>query len=444
MNFRVNSEHVFGCLDLAFCCILNLGLWLEVFHGTVSDGRNRPFVFAFTDEINNAEKAADRIKAKLARVLRPVLKRLNMESVLEGLLGTHSVRKFASSYARGNGIQKDDKDHRGRWKRKMRVSDVYDDIELNYVDASVAAVLSPAGVCHYVVIDPACTSAWIAANITPNIEQVFGPVLATLFGKAILWLAFSEHKDLLPHAMLGHIQEAYANRATLEDGTNPVERRLVYVSGNQGAVNMETVQPEQLEGNNVNANVMPTNNVSGGGSRQLLLSVIANQHALQRAFTEQKTAIENVRGTISRQGQTLNSVLRKIDSNPTRLLQQAAVARQQYTPARQEVDTNRAPNARLVSNPRTLHQLWDEYEHGIAGAKPAKFFTRAERGAYKCKYSRRKKVWDLIDKLIRRGHTAGRAIELLHNAYGASSSVTTIINNLRKDMKNNTLPPNLR
>ena len=31
-----------------------------------------------------------------------------------------------------------------------------------------------------------------------------------------------------------------------------------------------------------------------------------------------------------------------------------------------------------MSSPRNLHVIWDEYVNGVAGNKPAKFFTRAE------------------------------------------------------------------
>ncbi len=40
-------------------------------------------------------------------------------------VGCHSVRKFAATHARRLGCTKDDKDIRGRWKSKTRVSDVY-------------------------------------------------------------------------------------------------------------------------------------------------------------------------------------------------------------------------------------------------------------------------------------------------------------------------------
>ena len=44
-----------------------------------------------------------------------------------------------------NGISKDWKDMCGQWKSKKQVSDNYDNMELPYLDAKVAAVLCPGG-----------------------------------------------------------------------------------------------------------------------------------------------------------------------------------------------------------------------------------------------------------------------------------------------------------
>ena len=41
-----------------------------------------------------------------------------------------------------------------------------------------------------------------------------------------------------------------------------------------------------------------------------------------------------------------------------------------------------------------------EYEFGSGGNKAAKLFTIAERGAVKHKYTRRKVVWDCIQRQI--------------------------------------------
>ena len=101
-------------------------------------------------------------------------------------------------------------------------------------------------------------------------------------------------------------------------------------------------------------------------------------------------------------------------------------------------------NAVLVRSPRTLHQLWDEYIKGIGNNKPAKDFTRLERGRHKFVYCRRKIVWDVVANLVRAGVPASEAIGRIYNAYGANKSVTTIINAIKKDKKDRRLPHALR
>ena len=64
-----------------------------------------------------------------------------------GPVGSHSVRKISASECCGKGASKDEKDLRGRWKSTGCVSDVYDDIELPYPDAKVAALPPVARSC---------------------------------------------------------------------------------------------------------------------------------------------------------------------------------------------------------------------------------------------------------------------------------------------------------
>jgi hypothetical protein len=87
----------------------------------------------------------------------------------------------------------------------------------------------------------------------------------------------------------------------------------------------------------------------------------------------------------------------------------------------------------LTANPRTLHLLWEEYEHGIAGRKAARLFTREERGRVKHKYCRRKLVWNCIATLVRAGFTAQVAIDRIYQVYGENATVTTIINRMKQD-----------
>ena len=98
----------------------------------------------------------------------------------------------------------------------------------------------------------------------------------------------------------------------------------------------------------------------------------------------------------------------------------------------------------LMPNPKSLFDLWDEYLNGVGGRKPARLFSQTERGRVKYKYTRRKVVWDIIKKLVDLGHTSQRAIDMIYEVYGGQTSVTDIINRLRKDKRNGTLNPNLR
>ena len=87
----------------------------------------------------------------------------------------------------------------------------------------------------------------------------------------------------------------------------------------------------------------------------------------------------------------------------------------------------------LCPNPRTLYNLWEEYERGIGGRKAASLFTTQERGRVKYKYCRRKVVWDCISALVRAGFTAQVAIDRIYNVYGLNAPVTRIINQMKRD-----------
>ena len=204
-------QHMFGCMDAVFCVLIKIGLWLEIFHALVPDGRFCPFMFAFLDfpctnpqepMVEEMDDWAGKIKSKVYHEICRVMKNLAM--AVKDLFRTHLICKMASTWVRGNSVAKDDKDHCGPWARK-HISDIYDDVELDSVDAKVAAVLCQSGVCNYVVDDPTVTTDWITQNVTPNITQVFVPVLGVLFGKALLWLAYSNRAHVMPPSMVDSI-----------------------------------------------------------------------------------------------------------------------------------------------------------------------------------------------------------------------------------------------
>ncbi len=88
-----------GAMDTRYDVLSNLGLWLE-YHFELNPGENE-FVFGYSgldDPI--------RIKERLARQLKEILLSDSFMSVRAGLLGTHSVRKMAVTFARGTGCTK--------------------------------------------------------------------------------------------------------------------------------------------------------------------------------------------------------------------------------------------------------------------------------------------------------------------------------------------------
>ena len=107
--------------------------------------------------------------------------------------------------------------------------------------------------------------------------------------------------------------------------------------------------------------------------------------------------------------------------------------------------------ATLSNNPRSLCDLWREYEFGINGRKPAKEFTMQERnvtlGGTKQKWYRRSHFWRVMERLIRKGHDYQMAILKIRQVYGQGVSVTKILNGLIRD-KMKYIPfdchPNLR
>jgi hypothetical protein len=80
----------------------------------------------------------------------------------------------------------------------------------------------------------------------------------------------------------------------------------------------------------------------------------------------------------------------------------------------------------LSPTPRSLYILWQEYEVGIGGRKPARLFTPVERGKVKYSYHRQKVVWDVIATQVRAGDTAMIVIDRINELYGAGTTYNRV------------------
>ena len=101
------------------------------------------------------------------------------------------------------------------------------------------------------------------------------------------------------------------------------------------------------------------------------------------------------------------------------------------------------PLANLYRSPKSLFDLWQEYQFGLNGEKPAKDFNSQERGKNKSMYYRRKVFWDIIRNLGNAGFTSDVAIDKVYDVYGRGTSVTAILLMMVRDRKTGG-NPNLR
>ena len=73
------------------------------------------------------------------------------EDIKVEIVGTHSIRKFASTYARRSGYTRDDINVRGRWKRFKKMVDIYINPDIPYPDTKTAGALSIGGPVMYIL-----------------------------------------------------------------------------------------------------------------------------------------------------------------------------------------------------------------------------------------------------------------------------------------------------
>jgi hypothetical protein len=106
-------------MDPLYCVIISLALLVETFIGDNPMAALTPYVLGFSDDIevpSGGGKAKDTVQDIFGK---EVFKREEFTDS-KGPLGSHSIQKYASTHVRRSGINKDEKDIRGRWKRKAK------------------------------------------------------------------------------------------------------------------------------------------------------------------------------------------------------------------------------------------------------------------------------------------------------------------------------------
>jgi Transcriptional activator of glycolytic enzymes len=162
---------------------------------------------------------------------------------------------------------------------------------------------------------------------------------------------------------------------------------------------------------------------------QVLINVQALQQAVAQNHQQQidwaLNQFRTVNNNIRANGGTIQGALARQDP-------QQQARRRQATDPDQQVQQEGTLPATLSPTPRTLAELWEEYQFRVGGRKPAKDWSGTERGnrmhGIKQKYYRRKMVWLTIEKLMATGMSRDAAINKIRQAYGWRCRVTQIIN----------------
>ena len=291
-----------------------------------------------------------------------------------------------------------------------------------------------------------------------------------LFGRAMLWRIFDTCGDsLVPNEQKARIKAAYGDiqHNTLEPGTNPIKKVPLVIGGLDTEVIIETLEPGPNDG---------TATEPARATRDQRMALLTSQvHSLRRDFRD--SCAQNDRQfqvstsfcmdsfvhhliIILSFLQMLRMQLRRLNKNVTKFMSRpahivgrrvapqlnpTAVAEIQGSPdaleqdaMELEADQPEPPRpliARLSKCPKTLNDLWAEYEFGVGGYKPAKLYTAQERGAVKDLYYRRNNFWTIVAELVRAGESADTVIEKMYRIYGPSSSVTKILAAIKHDKK---------
>jgi hypothetical protein len=450
------TQVLLGARNWRYCVLSHLGMWLEL-HFELNPDDGNEFVFG-------AEGKSDpnSIKNSAAYHLRALMKSENFtvdfadEIDDERETGSHSTRKFGVNLGRGGGKSRDDVDHRGRWKGHDRQQDQYADTTIPFVDASVAAVLCVGGaIAYFVREESGVSSEWILEHVVPHLAGGVPRQTCIVLGRALLWKVWEaaqgidEHR--VPSSITARVMAAVRDLGTrnrLEAGTNPIRRGSIAVSGIDAELYVYEIGSgggggggDGGDDDNPSADRRDPRIKAGeqaaemrflGSEVQRLNRQIADNHEMAaRRDALNRHLMCKMSKNIAR---LANAPGRRVAVVPANV-SNAVVAQVTHRPS--------PLVASLIARPRTLHDLWAEWQVGGGGRKPAKDFNSGERGAVKNRYCFRKVLWYKVAEMVRAGDTAHTACDKIYAAYGENLSVTKIIRKMQVDRRSGTWPAQL-
>lgn len=474
---NVNEERecpdqiILGCNDPDFCCLLGLAGYLES-RMTEQWGDTR---FLFGERENDDEPL--RQNANYCNVLKRQWRTAAFKDVsteVRGDIGTHSIRKFAGTWAAEHGCTYTEVEIRGRWKggRNGRVVNLYINVKQLPTDGKVAAVLCVGQPVKYKLKpNTAITRQWLLTNVVPGIHELYSgddanriaDVLALPLLFAVLEPGLED--DVMTPAVHGRIKGswiAHCVQHELDQTSNPVEKVVLQVHRYENQLVIDELLGlggggggggvEAAAGGHGEADPLLVANRAAGNMQQL--GIITNQlHQVKQDITECKMenlqAISELRSYCQHQFGNVHTTMGKLlhqaptrrvaipGGRPANATTGRATAAGTGTVATATGRRVPAPlRAGLSKCPRSLHDLWREWTDGLEGNKPASQLKVSERGGKtRFVYFNRKLVWDVIKRFTDKNVSHLTAIDNIETAYGRNKSVSHYIACLKRDKK---------
>ncbi|KAI2501991.1 hypothetical protein MHU86_12474 [Fragilaria crotonensis] len=233
-------------------------------------------------------------------------------------------------------------------------------------------------------------NTFVLSRVVPNIRKRLPESACLVLGKALLWLICSPLADeYVPGDFKRDVlsEWEHVRGADVDPEMNPIKKMAVTVSGDHGAVFIDMVGAIDVDG--VAGQPALGTNVT---MRNQLLGMQSGLLSLRQDNVELKTAVNRIQLNLERCFGILNGNVRRIALQPARR-RTAGGERGEGEAGAEEVPERAAANdlammATLMPTPRSLHDLWQEYHHGVGGRKAARLFSYTERGRSKHRYSR--------------------------------------------------------
>ncbi|CAB9513428.1 unknown protein [Seminavis robusta] len=338
-------------MDTDFCAMLRLANYMEASFNYGYGAVGREDAFLFTPE-SDPKLAPKHCNAAYRNILKAVFLSapfLAVAVLIAGVLGSHSIRKFAATLARGMGATADEVDIRGCWKARLsgRVVDAYISPEQPWIDAGVAEKLCMGAPIAYKLHPDAkrVTPDWLIEHVVPRTHAFYDGVndISLHLALPLLWAALDESwEERMEPPVRVRIQDAYERiKADLPGGVNPVVKVPLSIWTHNTKLHINEIEPMDTgggggtaggtTGTTGQASTCQVANQSGQvtamqtqqqvrTNEEILTRIIAQHNQLQQLIAQEGRTHDNTAAVLRGWLETwLGAELRKLNGNICRI-----------------------------------------------------------------------------------------------------------------------------